>query len=280
MTWRPEVFLQEPRKFPQKFFPPAQIQYVLKGCGSPVAVLFGRSEAGDAAAGNPEAHWKALGHDLFREPLVAPLQVHDVAVVPGRRIWALPQRPRADGVELDGEGIWGSLRFADCWPVVLAGPSPQPWVMVLHAGYRGAVACVLERNLRRILERWGPQSLNGLCVWIGPGIGPCCYTRASEDPLVQRGRALFPEAFAPATAGLVAVDIGLMLRRQCHAMGVPREAVCSAPWCTSCVEGLFYSYRRGDREARNFLVTAGPQKELFGDNLCRKRSKSRSEDGA
>lgn len=246
---------------------PAEVRYVLEGAETPVAVFFGRSDAGDGAAGNPEAHWKALGHDLLRDPLVAPLQVHDVAVVAGRRIWALPQRPRADGVALDQEDVWGSLRFADCWPVVVAGASPRPWVVLLHAGYRGAVASVLARNLQHLLAPKRSQFFEGLRIWIGPGIGACCYTRSREDPWVRRGYALFPEAFSPVSDELVAVDIGRMLRQQCDTLGIPRETVCVAPWCTSCAKDAFYSYRGGDLLARNFLVARGPQKGLFGDNL-------------
>ena len=246
---------------------PAEVRYHLKGVDDPVAILMGRSDAAERAKGDPEAHWRALGYDLRRDPLVAPRQVHGVAVVSGRRIWALPQRPQADGVELYVAGVWGSLRFADCWPVILAGTFPTPWVMLLHAGFRGAVAGVLAQNLRRLLDRRGPRAREGLCVWMGPGIGPCCYPRSREDPWVKRGYALFPEAFAPLSEELVTVDIGRILCQQCDDLGVPRESLCRSPWCTACASDYFYSYRRKDLEARNFLVAPGPQKGFWWDNI-------------
>lgn len=276
MTRTPEWVLREDRLGPE-------LVYRVSESGHPVARLRGRAPVGDAALGDPERWWRGLGYDPKRHPLVAPEQVHGTAVLSGRRVWALPQRPRVDGLELDHQDLWGSLRFADCFPVVL---QEAPWgissgrTLLLHAGYRGAVEGIVAQGLKVIAARGGAGALARLRVWIGPGIGPCCYSRHVDDPATRQGYHRFPEAFGGDGERLVSIDIVAMLLQQCDERGISRDAVCVIPFCTACAARDFYSYRRGDARARNFLFASGPQSSFSGDNLNEELFKPRSEDGA
>ena len=54
--------------------------------------------------------------------------------------------------------------------------------------------------------------------------------------------------------GLVFFDIGGEIRRQLAACGVPDENIFDFGGCTRCENEIFYSYRAGDEEKRNFLL--------------------------
>lgn len=164
-------------------------------------------------------------------------QVHGAAVLETsaaeaeQRRGAGPGRlPEADGQLTVEPGCALAALTADCLPVGVAGAGG---VAMLHAGWRGLAAGVLER---------GVQALRGLGVSgplsaaIGPGAGPCCYevgpevhaAFAREPTRVHRGAKLDLPGIAAERlrrAGVATVhDIGLC-------------TICSDP-------GLFFSHRR------------------------------------
>ncbi len=137
---------------------------------------------------------------------------------------------KADGQATAQRGIAPSVLVADCLPVAIAGGDA---VTMVHAGWRGLAAGVLEAGVRAVRElgREGP-----LEAAIGPGAGPCCYevgeevhaAFAARFPAVRRGDYLDLKAIARAT--LEAAGVGTV-----HDVGL----------CTICSDRrLFYSHRR------------------------------------
>jgi copper oxidase (laccase) domain-containing protein len=97
---------------------------------------------------------------------------------------------------------------------------------MLHCGWRGLAAGIVERAASRLL---GPVS-----AAVGPGIGPCCYevgpevTSAFSDlPGVATGRML---------------DLREVVSRKLRAAGVQR--VHHVEHCTACNVGVYFSHRR------------------------------------
>lgn len=116
---------------------------------------------------------------------------------------------------------------ADCLPVALAAPGR---VAMVHAGWRGLAAGVLERAVARF------DAAGAVEAAIGPGIGRCCYEVGEEvlrafDDLegVTSGRRL---------------DLAAVARTRLAAMGV--GSVLDVEMCTSCRPDLFFSHRRDD----------------------------------
>ncbi|GAC1325466.1 MAG: peptidoglycan editing factor PgeF [Thermoleophilaceae bacterium] len=151
-------------------------------------------------------------------------QVHSARILE----WTEPARAGEPLAEADGHitrtrGLGLMVLAADCLPVALGAPGQ---VAMLHCGWRGLAAGILERAAARFDE--APAAV------IGPGIGPCCYEVGPEvlaafEHLsgVSEGRMLDLKGAARgllASAGVTAVqDVGL---------------------CTSCRGDLFFSHRR------------------------------------
>ena len=149
-------------------------------------------------------------------------QVHSSAVhqaTPGER-----------GVE--GDGLWTSepslpllVLAADCVPVALVRTDGTPGLAVLHAGWRGLLAGVVEEGVRAL----GPGPV---AAAVGPSIGACCY-EVGRDVSDHFDRDL-------TSAGKL--DLGAAVERRLRAAGV--SAVERFDACTACHPELFFSHRR------------------------------------
>ena len=129
----------------------------------------------------------------------------------------------ADGLTVTHPGSVAAILTADCAPVVVAS---QGSIGVLHAGWRGLVAGVIEAGL---------EALDGAdAAWVGPCIHACCYEVGPEvvEAFTERGLPVAaPDRVDPAEAAAT------VLRRA----GVTNIAV--AEECTHC-DPRYFSYRR------------------------------------
>ncbi len=162
-----------------------------------------------------------------------------------------------DGFLTSRPGVLLTVGVADCVPGFVAAPEAGA-VALLHAGWRGAAAGIVERAAQELADAYGAAP-ERLVVWWGPAIGPCCYPVGEE--VVEAIRAT---TAGPATDGWVVrekggaprVDLRAALTRQAAAVGVPAAAVSASPRCTSCGPG-FHSYRRAKGGGGRMLAVAG-----------------------
>ena len=150
----------------------------------------------------------------------------------------------ADGHAIALPGIGAMTLAADCLPVALGSPRA---VAMLHAGWRGLAAGVLEEGVRALREV-GAEDEEGdeeedeeeetVVAIIGPGAGVCCYEVGSE----------VHAAFGDIQHERRHIDLKAIARERLIAAGVAR--VSDAQACTICDE-RFFSYRReGARAGR------------------------------
>jgi purine-nucleoside/S-methyl-5'-thioadenosine phosphorylase / adenosine deaminase len=125
----------------------------------------------------------------------------------------------ADGQATTRDDVAPIVLVADCLPVALVGPRA---VAMVHAGWRGLAAGVLEAGVRALGD--GP-----VAAAIGPGIGACCY-EVGDDV-----RAVFGTT-APT------LDLKAIARERLRAAGV--GDVCDCSLCTACEPDRFFSHRR------------------------------------
>ena len=184
------------------------------------------------APGASEA-WDALGHRLRFPRVVNSRQVHgsDVLIHQGK------VRPDlgADGHLTDQKGLLLGVTVADCVPVFLVDPVDQV-IGLLHAGWRGVVAGILERGIGLLAAEWETAPGN-LHVHFGPSICGGCYEVGGE---VHRALGLKdPGRPEP-------VDLRNRLASRAAASGVPPGQITQSTWCTLCGESPFFSHRRGE----------------------------------
>ena len=126
----------------------------------------------------PEAVWQ--NRSLVAEHigaastnLVGLTQVHGAAVEIVETPWAYGSGPRADAMVTDRPGVALGIITADCAPVLLV--DRQAGVIgAVHAGWRGAVAGVLEATVGAML------GLGAQTASIAAAIGPCIQQRSYE----------------------------------------------------------------------------------------------------
>jgi len=151
--------------------------------------------------------------------------------------------PSCDAAVTRTRGLRLSVRTADCLPVILSDPTPI--LAVIHAGWRGLVADVIETTLARFPDPRAVQTI------LGPAIGVCCFEVGDEVA------AHFPEAVIRRRPGRRPhVDLAADARRRLAAAGVsPPPAAENAP-CTRCHQHLLHSYRGAGGGGGRILTTA------------------------
>ena len=159
--------------------------------------------------------------------------------------------PECDGLWSDVPGQAMLLLTADCLPIAIArtswdGGSPRhPALVLLHAGWRGLLAGIVEEGVRALrtapgadlgARNYGSIARTPLRAAIGPAIGPCCY-EVGDD---VAGR--FRSAYGTGVLHGRRLDLPAVAEAALRAAGVAE--VDRLDRCTACAPELFFSHRR------------------------------------
>lgn len=137
---------------------------------------------------------------------------------------------------------------ADCVPVALVDPVRQVGGVV-HAGWRGLSAGVVESALDALRSTWGTQT-GDLIAWVGPCIGACCYEVGEEVS------EHFPRDLTRSESSRNHLDLRGATRKRLAGAGLNSENITGLELCTACHPELFFSHRRATKEG---LSTTGRQ---------------------
>lgn len=149
----------------------------------------------------------------------------------------------ADGHVSVTRGTGLAVTIADCVPVFIAHPSGA--TALLHSGWRGTAARIVERGIETLIHRGFPAS--ELRVHTGPAICGACY-EVSADVFAQlTGR----DPGQPAT-----IDLRALIADHARAMGVGH--ITTSASCTRCNNDKFFSHRAGDDGRQLGVMIADP----------------------
>jgi polyphenol oxidase len=201
--------------------------------------FFGRSPAG-----NVFDRWRAIQEATGFSSVVHARQVHGAVVLDHL---ASPKginiRDDADGHVTTRPGILLAVSIADCVPVFLVDQE-QRGIALLHAGWRGVVAGILERGVEQLIRTSGAQPGDLYC-YFGPAICGRCY---EVGPEVHEALGLErPAANTP-------VDLRAVLGDRARRLGLSPDRISSSESCTRCGDGTFFSHRGGARERQMGLL--------------------------
>lgn len=141
-----------------------------------------------------------------------------------------------DGLIINQKEKFIYLKFADCTPIIFYDPI-QSVGAIVHAGWRGTAAKIGVKAVNK-MELDFHSKPNDIIAVIGAAIGLCCY-EVSED---VKGKLI---STVKNPTGLYSgdnVDLKRINARQLEEIGVSKIDIC--PYCTSCNNDLFYSYRK------------------------------------
>jgi YfiH family protein len=196
------------------------IEVVLQGA----RVVFTTREQGDVR----EAAGLTAVEVIAGRTLARGTQVHGTTV---RRVGeGLPELEEADGQVTARTDIAVMVQVADCLPVAVAG---EGGVAMLHAGWRGLAAGVLEEGVRALREVGAAEPFAAV---IGPGARGCCY-EVGDD---------VREAFGATTR---TVDLPTIAARRLAGAGVDR--IDDVGRCTICDASYFSFRREGEAAGRH-----------------------------
>jgi polyphenol oxidase len=205
-------------------------------------VLFtDRSHGNLSSVGGEQAELGAQAREQLREligvqRLARGFQVHGTTV---RLVGDLSSpeldvpADRADGQATVLRGVATMVLSADCLPVALGCGGA---VAMVHAGWRGLAAGVLEQGVLALQEL--SDGREEITAVIGPGAGPCCYEVGEEVHAAFAGRHRHGQN----------IDLRAIARERLLAAGVAE--VCDGEACTICDERFFSHRREGERAGR------------------------------
>jgi YfiH family protein len=186
----------------------------------------------DGAVGEVMGRWRAFRH---AEPgfggVVLGNQVHGAAVAWHDRTVGWLQLEGIDGHATAAAGVLLTVTVADCIPVYLVDPRRRA-VALLHAGWRGTAAGILQAGVELLAERAGTRRTD-LVMHVGVGICGACYEVGSE---VMTGVGLTADGPGPWH-----VDLRERLAAQGRGLGI--TAISRSAWCSAHDRPRFYSHR-------------------------------------
>jgi len=98
--------------------------------------------------------------------LITAHQVHSATAIVATAVWRSTERPRADAIVTRTPGLAVAVLTADCAPVLFADAEAGV-VAAAHAGWRGALAGILEATLVAM------EGLGASRARISAAVGPC-----------------------------------------------------------------------------------------------------------
>jgi YfiH family protein len=207
--------------------------------------------AGDYGLGEGEPpadaveRWNALHAEFaaIAPQLVSARQIHGDRVLEhgaGEAGWT--RHEGADGHLTFAGGVACVVTVADCVPVFIAHPSGA--VALLHAGWRGTAAKIVQKGIARMVD----QGLDAadLKVHLGPAICGRCY---------QVGPDVFEQLTGWQTVRNRNVELRALLAEQAKEMGV--RQLTASPHCTRCDNDRFFSHRAGDAGRQVAVIVSG-----------------------
>jgi copper oxidase (laccase) domain-containing protein len=193
---------------------------------------FDLSLGSETPIGTAMGRWQALRHAVGPgfETMVVSRQVH------GSELGVYRDHPSGflirdglDGHVCDAVGLLLAVTVADCIPIYLLAPGGP--LGLLHAGWRGVAAGILERGVETVCEVAGVTAPN-LVMHCGIGICGACY---------EVGREVSEAVLGHAESETATLDLREVLTSRAQALGVGR--VTTSPWCTAHDRDRFFSHR-------------------------------------
>jgi YfiH family protein len=153
------------------------------------------------------------------------------------------QRVESDAIITNQRNILLGILVADCYPVILYDRS-RHIAAVIHLGWRGTAAGLLERTVAAMREIFGCQAAD-INAGIGPGIAAHNYEvdRPVRD-IFRQGTDHWKRIAREVSLGHWQLDLQKSIALQLDAAGIDSAAVDTVAECTCCHKETFFSYRR------------------------------------
>lgn len=196
----------------------------------------------------PRQNWLNFAESLGFASIAHARQVHGRAILLHEEVpEGLSLGPDADGHLTLRPNVLMAVTVADCVPVFLVDPYRKAGG-ILHAGWRGVVAGMLEAGITGMVEKLGSRP-DDLFLHLGPSICGDCY-EVGPEVHAALGRSV--------PGGPEPVDLRSVLVDRALRAGLNPPQITRSAHCTLCGGSPFFSHRGGDPERQiGFLGIPG-----------------------
>ncbi len=150
--------------------------------------------------------------------------------------------PDTDAMITNVRGLHLFSFYADCVPVYFNDPINRA-VGIAHCGWKGTMGRIAVRTIQAMQHEYH-SSLEQVQIFIGPGIGPCCFEIQAD--LLAKVNAEFGSFHDIINIGRKSPftwDLKETNRQQLLHFGVEPSHIETCNICTACNTDYFYSYR-------------------------------------
>lgn len=182
--------------------------------------------------------------EINPEDLVAGEQIHQANIYQvakkdlgkGARSYASSLKG-IDGLVTNIKGIPLLAFYADCTPIYLLDPVKKA-IGLFHGGLKGTLLNIAGKGVQTMQELYNTEA-EDIVAFIGPRIDSCCYQVGSEirEQLIKIGKNHEPYIDKDNFLSLPLINQSLL-----QEAGVEKIEI--SPFCTSCSQQLFFSYRK------------------------------------
>ncbi|HYJ78519.1 MAG TPA: polyphenol oxidase family protein [Longimicrobiaceae bacterium] len=194
--------------------------------------------AGAQPVGEVLPRWRKLRAATDAQVVAHSRQVHGAAVCVhrGESAPGILLMDGFDGHVTARPGLVATVGVADCIPVSVVDPEHRA-VALLHAGWRGVAAGIVERGMELLAREWASRPAQ-LWVHCGPAICGECYEVGPEVHAAIHPRREPPPIPAP-------IDLRAAVAERVAELGIPAAQVSLSRHCTRCGPPDFFSHRGG-----------------------------------
>lgn len=147
-----------------------------------------------------------------------------------------------DSLTSDLENLLIGVKTADCVPVLIGDTRTNAYAAV-HAGWRGTVESIVIKAIEKMKENYGTRNEDLVCA-IGPAA--TCENYEIGQEVIDAFAQNFTNSehlFQKTREGHAKIDLHQANKEQLLSVGVFRENIDVAPFCTMERTDLFFSYR-------------------------------------
>lgn len=204
---------------------------------------FGTKELGDAKNFSSLLNFFQTANFSYKT-IVMPDQIHSSNTVffEKDQPQEIEKIEATDGVATKAQRNLLTVITADCLPIIYADKKNKI-IGISHQGWRGTLKKLQQKMITKMLKNGA--SLDSMLVAIGPGIGDCCYDldedryHAFLDEFDGYSKKIFHFRGNKIYINLTLLNFLLLTD-----IGVKKENIDFFPFCTSCDNKRFFSFRR------------------------------------
>lgn len=150
-----------------------------------------------------------------------------------------------DGIITQDSDVILTIRTADCVPIIFADKKNKI-AGISHQGWRGSLKRMVQKMIQEMIN--SGSSKDDIHIAIGPAINECCYNIDEDryyaflEEFDGYSKKIF--RFRGGAFHLSLPYLNYLLIRD---MGIKKENIDFFPFCTSCDQKRFFSFRKNKK---------------------------------